>query len=70
MMQGNLPMLTELRSLAEDTVDAKIQNAEILTKSITEAYKLVVQNTLDPNAPKTPQQRKNVDQRRGPDQGE
>jgi len=70
MMQGNLPMLTELRSLAEDTVDAKIQNAEILTKSITEAYKLVVQNTLDPNAPKTPQQRKNVDQRRGPEQGE
>ena len=42
MIQGNLPMLTEAEITGEDTIDAKIQNAEKSNKICAEAYKLVV----------------------------
>ena len=68
MIQTDTGMLNELKALAEDTIDAKMQQGEIIVKSVNEMWKLITPNTLDSSRPKTPQQKKNVDQRQG--QGE
>jgi len=67
---GSVEAVAEIMGLSDDLADFKRNANNILSKDITDFLSLVPENTTDNNAAKTPQQKKSVDSRRGPGEGE